>query len=156
MALSFDKNRSKINWLPMTTSQVFQNFSQRTSCLLVRRFYAHKVKWNTEISEHLLFTNKASWVLKINFSPSTIWINCSTYLKKFANSRPSASNFKRFFLTVDQNNFGNSILLPTRTTFIRKWMLFPQKILLCKLPIKKTEGRKNCLTLKSHLWPGNL
>ena len=116
MALSFDKNRSKINWLPMTTSQVFQNFSQRTSCLLVRRFYAHKVKWNTEISEHLLFTNKASWVLKINFSPSTIWINCSTYLKKFANSRPSASNFKgsldhpnSFFLTVGQNNFGNKI-----------------------------------------------
>ena len=116
MALSFDKNRSKINWLPMTTSQVFQNFSQRTSCLLVRRFYAHKVKWNTEISEHLLFTNKASWVLKINFSPSTIWMNYSTYLKNFANSRPSDSNFKsfsrsleQFFLTVGQNNFGNKI-----------------------------------------------
>ena len=46
----------------------------------------------------------------------TVWINCSSDLKKFANSRPSASNFKifswsleQFFLTVGQNNFGNKI-----------------------------------------------
>ena len=50
------------------------------------------------------------------FWPITVWINCSCYLKNFANSRPSASNFKRFsrsleqfFLTVVQNNFGNKI-----------------------------------------------
>ena len=43
-------------------------------------------------------------------------MNCYSDLKFFANSQPSASNFKRFsqsleqfFLTVGQNNFGNKI-----------------------------------------------
>ena len=46
----------------------------------------------------------------------TIWMNCSSDLQNFANSWPSASNFKifsqsleQFFLTVGQNNFGNKI-----------------------------------------------
>ena len=50
------------------------------------------------------------------FWPFTVWINCSSDLKNFANSRPSALNFKgfsrsleQFFLTVGQNNFGNKI-----------------------------------------------
>ena len=48
------------------------------------------------------------------FWPFTVWINCSNDLKNFANSRPSASNFKsfsqtNFFLTVGQNNFANKI-----------------------------------------------
>ena len=50
--------------------------------------------------------------------PFTVWINCSSDLKNFANSQPSASNFKsfsrsleHFFLTVGQNNFGNKIPL---------------------------------------------
>ena len=50
------------------------------------------------------------------FWPFTVWINCSSDLKNFANSRPSALNFKtfsqsleQFFLTVCQNNFGNKI-----------------------------------------------
>ena len=52
---------------------------------------------------------KLSW-------PFTVWINCLSDLKKFANSRPSASNFQsfswsleQFFLTVGQNNFANKI-----------------------------------------------
>ena len=52
------------------------------------------------------------------FWPITVVINCSSDLKHFANSRPSASNFKsfswsleQFFLTVGQNNFGNKIPL---------------------------------------------
>ena len=52
------------------------------------------------------------------FWPFTVWINCSSDLKHFANSRPSASNFKsfswsleHFFLTVSQNNFGNKVPL---------------------------------------------
>jgi hypothetical protein len=47
------------------------------------------------------------------FWPFTAWINCSNDLKNFANSWPSASNFKsfsrsleQFFLTLGQNNFG--------------------------------------------------
>ena len=50
------------------------------------------------------------------FWPFTVWIDCSSDLKIFANSGPSASNFKsfsrsleQFFLTVGQNNFGNKI-----------------------------------------------
>ena len=50
------------------------------------------------------------------FWPFTIWINWPSDLKFFANSWPSASNFKSFsqsleqcFLTVGQNNFGNKI-----------------------------------------------
>ena len=50
------------------------------------------------------------------FWPFTVWINCSCNLGNFANSWPSASNFKsfsrsleQFFLTVGQNNFGNKI-----------------------------------------------
>ena len=50
------------------------------------------------------------------FWPFTAWINCSSDLKYFANSRLSAYNFKiftrsveQFFLTVSQNNFGNKI-----------------------------------------------
>ena len=52
------------------------------------------------------------------FWPFTVWINCSRDLKNFANSRPSALNFKsfsqsleQFFLTVDQNKFGSKIPL---------------------------------------------
>ena len=54
------------------------------------------------------------------FWPFTVWINCSSDLKNFSNSRLSASNFKsfsrsleQFFLTVGQNNFGNKIPLFT-------------------------------------------
>ena len=48
--------------------------------------------------------------------PFTVWTNCSSDLKCFENSQPSASNFKsfslplqQFFVTVGQNNFGNKI-----------------------------------------------
>ena len=50
------------------------------------------------------------------FWPFTVWKNCSSDLKIFANSWPSALNFKsfspsleQFFLTVGQNNFGSKI-----------------------------------------------
>ena len=50
------------------------------------------------------------------FWPFTVWTNCSSDLKNFANSWPSVSNFKKiswsleqFFLTVGQNNFGNKM-----------------------------------------------
>ena len=52
----------------------------------------------------------------ILFWPFTIWINCSSDLKNFETSWPSASNFKsfsryleQFLFTVGQNNFGNKI-----------------------------------------------
>ena len=58
------------------------------------------------------------------FWPFTVWINCSSDREIFANSRPSASNFKKisrsleqFFLTVGQNNFGNKIPMFARKNF---------------------------------------
>ena len=58
------------------------------------------------------------------FWPFTVWINCSSDLKIFENSRPSASNFKsfsrsleQFFLTVGQYNFGNKLVTTISTTF---------------------------------------
>ena len=51
--------------------------------------------------------------------PFNVWTTCFSYLKIFANSWPSASNFKslsqsleHFFLTVGRNNFGNKITIP--------------------------------------------
>ena len=49
------------------------------------------------------------------FCPFTVWIDCSSDLKNFANYWPSAWNSKLFldplkqlFLTVGQNNFGKT------------------------------------------------
>ena len=36
------------------------------------------------------------------FWPFTVWINCSSDLKLFANSRPSATNFKSFSRSIEQ------------------------------------------------------
>ena len=74
------------------------------------------------------------------FWPFTVWINCSSNLKHFANSRPSASNFKsfsqsleQFFLTIGQNNFCNKIpiksVLSTHKNKMQK-ILFPSLFLL--------------------------
>ena len=59
---------------------------------------------------------KKAFCYQILFWPFTVSINCCSNLKNFANSRPSALNFKgvsqsleQFFLTVGQNNFANKI-----------------------------------------------
>ena len=65
------------------------------------------------------------------FWPFNVWMNCSSDLKKFANSRPSASNFKsfsrsleQFFLTAGQNNFGNKISFLLCTCFFLGYSSF--------------------------------
>ena len=85
-------------WIPI----FFSNMNSNCSNLLDMRNLQEQVK-------------KAFCYQKL-FWPFTVWINCSSDLKNFANSRPSASNFKsfsrsleQFFLTVGQNNFGNKI-----------------------------------------------
>ena len=57
------------------------------------------------------------------FWPITAWINCSSDLKIYPNSWPSALNFQsfsqsveQFFLTVGQKNFGNKIPCHTLLT----------------------------------------
>ena len=59
--------------------------------------------------------NKAFGFQKL-FRFFTVWVNCFIYLKYFANSWTSASNFKsfsqsteQFFLAVGRNNFGNKV-----------------------------------------------
>ena len=70
-----------------------------------------KTTLNSKITKNLFY--QAHTYLSETFK------NCSSNLKKFANSRPLASNFKKFsrsleqfFLTVGQNNFGNKIPFP--------------------------------------------
>ena len=45
------------------------------------------------------------------FSPFTVWMNCHSDLKNFANSWPSSfsRSLEQFFLKVGQNNFGKKI-----------------------------------------------
>ena len=81
---------------------IFSNLNSSCSNLLDLRNLQEQVK-------------KAFCYQKL-FWPFTVWINCSSDLKIFENSRPSALNFKsfsrsleQFFLTVGQNNFGNKI-----------------------------------------------
>ena len=70
------------------------------------------------------------------FWPFTAWINCSSDLKIFENSRPLALNFKsfprlleQFFLTVGLNNFGDKI------TFLSLWLVFFSKKNLYLTPV---------------------
>ena len=84
-----------------------------------------------------------------------VWINCSRDLKNFANSWPSASNFKsfsrsqeQFILTVGLNNFGNKFpLLPAQADSsripIRISIRIPIKILI-RIPIRIT-GEKTAI-----------
>ena len=72
---------------------------------------------NSNCSTNLLDLRNLQEQVKKLFWPSTVGINGSSDLKSFANSLPSASNFKsfsrsldQFFLTVCQNNFGSKIL----------------------------------------------
>ena len=95
------------------------------------------------------------------FWPFTVWINCSSDLKNFANSRPSASNLKsfslsldQFFLTVGQNNFGNKIpfLLKFSDLYQRKLCYHNLLLLFCPIPLYHEnfffvpDDRKSCCT----------
>ena len=72
------------------------------SIFLEKRYLQEQVK-------KVFCYQKLSW-------PFTVWTNCSSDLKNFANSWPSAWNFKsfspsleQFLLKRSQNNFGNKI-----------------------------------------------
>ena len=68
----------------------------------------------------------------------TVWINCCSDLKNFANFWPSASNFKsfsqsleHFFLTVGQNNSDNKI--PFKKKYISNHLTIPVVVVLLVL-----------------------
>ena len=83
--------------------------------------------WTTSIICLHIFSNFSCMFLNLNNLlllnyNCSVWINCSSDLKEFANFWPSALNFQsfsqsleQFFLTVDQNNFGNKIPFLTRS-----------------------------------------
>ena len=88
---------------------IFSNFS----CMFL---YPKSNCSNLSYLRNLQEQVKKAFCYQKLFWPFTVRRNCSSDLKMFANSRPSASNFKifsrpleRFFLTVGQNNFGNKI-----------------------------------------------
>ena len=88
------------------------DFSNFSVSFQIPKFYSNL---NSNCSNLLDMKNLQIKKAKI-FWPFTIWINCSSDLKNFANTWPSASNFKKksqslehFFLTVGQNNFCNKI-----------------------------------------------
>ena len=66
----------------------------------------------TEIFLRFDFSRPSFSEIKVQNKWLSVWIHCFSDLKNFANSRPSASNFKscsrqlEFILTVGQNNFG--------------------------------------------------
>ena len=71
---------------------------------------------NTLYMRNLQEQVKKAFCYQKLFWPLTVWINCSSDLKIFANSWTSASNFKsfsqsteQFFLAVGRNNFGNKV-----------------------------------------------
>ena len=82
------------------------------------------------------------------FWPFTVWINCSSALKIFANSRLSASNLQNysqplepFFFTVCQNNFCNKIPLfhyshANKVFFVDSLTFFPMFVSFLNSPYK--------------------
>ena len=86
----------------------------------------------------------------------TVWIDCSTDLKYFANSQPSASNFKsfsrpleQFFLTVSQNNFGNKIPFLESGKNLNKQFLFFLRRIDTKNVLNSCVAILNCFPRKS-------
>ena len=78
---------------------------------------------------------KKAFCYQMLFWSFTVSINCSWDLNFFANSRPTASNFKSFswspewfFLTVCQNNFGNKIPMSMFLKFFCKILRGVQKL----------------------------
>ena len=107
-------------------------------------------------------------VTKKMFWPFTAWTNCSSDLKIFANSRPSASSFKsfsrsleQFFLTVGQNNFANKIpffiMFQVQPSSLRHRhllvkVLYPQLLLKQRLHLSQLlKTRLQCPHLQ--FWP---
>ena len=87
-----------------------------TIVLIASTLINHYDRSNFLDMRHLQEQVKKAFCYQQLFWPFTVWINCSSDLKKISNSRPSASNFKtfsrsleQFFLTVGRNNFGNKI-----------------------------------------------
>ena len=95
------------------------NFFSNISCMFLKPIIFSNL--NSNCSNLLDLRNlqeqvKKAFCYQKLFWPFTVWTNCSSDLKIFANSRHSTSNFKifswwleQFFLTVGQNNFGNKI-----------------------------------------------
>ena len=131
---------------------IFSNFS----CMFLNPIFFSNLNYNCSNlfdMRNLQEQVKKAFCYQKLFWPFTVWINCSSDLKNFANSRPSASNFKsfsqsleQFFLTVGQNNFGNKIpyffmqLHFHDIFFYKKYILDTTRLVVLKL-------RKYCVQM---------
>ena len=104
-------NMSFAKWLSSLSPKATYNQSKTRFYLLHQQNYFSNLFFWILIVQMKAFYKKLLWHF-------TVWMNRSSDLKTFANSWPSASNFKsfsqsleQFFLTVGQNNFGNKIPL---------------------------------------------
>ena len=79
------------------TKNLVRKLFFKKSCLNIWFFHVNPL----EIFRHQDFCYKKL------FWPSTVWIYCSSVLKNFANSRPSALYFKTFFLSIEQFLFSH-------------------------------------------------
>ena len=97
------------------------------------------------------------------FWPFTVWINCSSDLKIFATSQPSASYFKSFsrsleqsFLTAGQNNFGNKIPFINKVTSATSASLARRPLFITVTVKVRTSGgisSRSKVSSKTGSWP---
>ena len=83
------------------TEKVFSNFS----CIFLNPNIFSNLNYNFSNlwdMRNLQEEVKKAFCYQKLFWPFTVWTNCSSYLKIFANSRPSASNFKSFSQSLEQ------------------------------------------------------
>jgi len=114
------KNNQKWNITLIWLKNVSMNFKAKFPTLMIFILLLQGPKISPFFQRY--FSN-FSCLFQNLFWPFTVWMNYSSDLKKFANSWPSALNFKKFslsleqfFLTVGQNNCGNKIPLFFYTT----------------------------------------
>ena len=97
-------NMSFAKWLSSLSPKATYNQSKTRFYLLHQQNYFSNLFFWILIVQMKAFYKKLLWHF-------TVWMNRSSDLKTFANSWPSASNFKseQYFLIVGKNNLGNKI-----------------------------------------------
>ena len=109
--------------------QVSRNFLT-CSCRFLHSNYlfqlAFKLYWIWRNLQKSIMIQKSFW-------PLTVWINCYSDLRHFANSRHSAWNFQTFFFSINR-----VIISHSRSEWFYKilviWTFFVSHLFLYKMP----------------------
>ena len=91
------------------------------------------------------------------FWPFTVWINCSSDLKTFSNSRQLKfeANFKSFFLitrTIFSHSRSEQFIIINKIPFLAQFQIFKivrEKTLKCSRPISSSGNKKILLTTRN-------